>query len=86
MVVSLVAKPSFRLLKAVSIVMVLLLLLQIVLGFATLGSGSSLLAVLHFANAMAIYGAAISGTFMAMRWDRMKGASTGSRAAMETGS
>jgi heme A synthase len=74
MIASLMAKPSFRPMKAVSVVMVLLILVQIILGFVTLGSGSSVIGLLHFANAMAIYGAAISGTFTAMRWNHMAGA------------
>jgi heme A synthase len=76
MVVSLFAKPSFRPMKAVSIVMVALILVQIILGFAALGSGSAAVGWVHFANAMAIYGAAISGTFTAMRWDHMARAIT----------
>jgi hypothetical protein len=74
MIVSLVAKPSFRPMKAVSVATVVLILVQIILGFVVLGSGSSAVGWLHFANAMAIYGAAISGTFTAMRWDHMKAA------------
>jgi len=70
-IVSFVAKPSFRPMKGVAVAMVALILLQIVLGFVALGSGSPALGWLHFVNAMAIYGAAISGTFTAMRWDRM---------------
>jgi heme A synthase len=71
MIASLVAKPSFRPMKAVSVAMVVLLLVQIILGFVALGSGGSAIGWLHFANAMAIYGAAISGTFTAMRWNHM---------------
>jgi heme A synthase len=74
MIASLMAKPSFRPMKAVSVVMVVLLLVQIILGFVALGSGSSAIGWLHFADAMAIYGAAISGTFTAMRWNHMAGA------------
>jgi hypothetical protein len=76
MVVSLFAKPSFKPMKAVSIVMVALILVQIVLGFAALGSSSAAVGWLHFANAMAIYGAAISGTFTAMRWNHLAKAMT----------
>jgi hypothetical protein len=74
MVVSLVAKPSFRPMKAVSVAMVVLILFQIILGFVALGSGGAAVGWLHFANAMAIYGAAISGTFTAMRWNHMAAA------------
>jgi heme A synthase len=76
MVVSLFAKPSFKPMKAVSIVMVALILVQIILGFVALGSGGAAIGWLHFANAMAIYGAAISGTFTAMRWNHMARAMT----------
>ena len=51
--------------KPVSIVIVVLILLQIVLGESTLHSGNQAVAFLHFVNAMAI-----SGTFMAMRWEQ----------------
>jgi hypothetical protein len=74
MIVSLMAKPSFRPMKAVSVAMVVLILVQIILGFVALGSGGAAIGWLHFANAMAIYGAAISGTFTAMRWNHMAGA------------
>ena len=74
MIASLIAKPSFRPMKAVSVAMVVLLLVQIILGFVALGSGSPVIGWLHFANAMAIYGAAVSGTFTAMRWNHMAGA------------
>jgi hypothetical protein len=78
MVVALITKPSFRPIKTISIIMVVLILVQIFLGFATLGSGSQLIAWVHFVNAMAIYGVAISGTFMAIRWNMMiKGGSHG---------
>jgi hypothetical protein len=51
--------------------MVVLILVQIILGFVALGSGGAAIGWLHFANAMAIYGAAISGTFTAMRWNHL---------------
>ncbi len=74
MIASLIAKPSFRPMKAVSIALVVLILVQIILGFVALGSGSPAIGWVHFVNAMAIYGAAISGTFTAMRWNHMAGA------------
>lgn len=64
----LVPKPPFRPMQGLTVVIVLLILLQIILGFATLNSGSQAIAFLHFANALAIFGAMISGTFIAMRW------------------
>ena len=74
MIASFVAKPSFRPMKGVAVAMVVLIMVQIVLGFVTLGSGNSVFGWLHFVNAMAIYGAAISGTFTAMRWNHMAAA------------
>jgi hypothetical protein len=71
MVAWLVSKPSFRPMKVISVVIVILLLLQIVLGFATLNTGSQAIAFVHFATALAIFGATLSGTFMAMRWSQL---------------
>lgn len=71
MVLAFVAKPSFKPPLALAAALVALVLIQIFLGFATLGTGSSLLALIHFVNAMAIYGVSIAGTFVSMRWDRM---------------
>jgi heme A synthase len=68
MAVWVTAKPAFKPLQRVSILIVLLLLVQIVLGFATLGSGNQAIALLHFLVALAIFGATISGASMAMRW------------------
>ena len=67
----LASKPSFRPMKVVTAVIVVLILLQIVLGEATLNNGSQAIAFLHFVNAMAIFGAMISGAFMAMRWEQV---------------
>jgi heme A synthase len=67
MMVVVVSKPRLQSLLIVSIALVLLILLQIVLGFDTLSSGSQLVAWIHFVNAMAIYGVAMSGTFVASR-------------------
>jgi heme A synthase len=75
----LASKPAFRPMQVLTVVVVLLILLQIVLGFATLGSGSLVLAFVHFVNALLIFGAMISGTFMALRWDRMTGAAADKR-------
>ena len=64
-------KPVFGPIRMLSVGLVVLILVQIVLGFITLGTGNSVVALLHFLNAMAIYGMTVAGTFMAMRWDRM---------------
>jgi heme A synthase len=71
MVVWLRSKPVIRPLRAISVVIVLLLLLQIALGFSTLSSGSQVVAFFHFLVALGIFGATLAGTFMAMRFDRM---------------
>src|SRR5580658_10313833 len=69
MVVWFVSKPPFRPLQRLTAAIVLLILLQIILGFATLNSGSQAIAFLHFVNALAIFGATLAGTFIAMRSD-----------------
>jgi heme A synthase len=74
---SLVTKPSFRPLQAALMAMAILILLQGTLGFVLtgylpiLGSGSEALSWLHFVNAMVIFGMAISGAFMGVRWDQI---------------
>ncbi|HZW54906.1 MAG TPA: hypothetical protein VFF30_01305 [Nitrososphaerales archaeon] len=71
MIVVLVSKPALRPLRGMSIGLVALIVIQIILGFETLQTGSSILAWIHFVVAMGIYGITIAGTFMAMRWDQM---------------
>ena len=66
MAACLLANPVHKALRRVSALIVLLLLLQMVLGFATLGSGSEAVAFFHFLVALAIFGATISGTTMAV--------------------
>jgi heme A synthase len=65
------AKPAFRPLRGMSAALVVLLVVQIALGFYTLDTGSAFVAWLHFVNSLAIYGIAVSAAFMAMRWERM---------------
>jgi heme A synthase len=71
MVVTFVSKPSFRPIQVMSTLLVVLILAQIILGFATLGTGSAAIAWIHFVNSLAIYGIAVSGAFMAMRWNHI---------------
>ena len=71
MVFALVSKPAFRPLQGLSVALVVLIVIQAILGFATLSNGSQVIAWIHLVNAIAIYGMALSGTFMAMRWDRI---------------
>ena len=70
MIISLVSKPPFRPIQRMSVGLVALILLQIILGFATLSGGNQAIAWIHFVNAMAIYGLAVSGTIIALRWDQ----------------
>ena len=71
MITALVSKPSFKPEKAVSIVMVVLLVVQIILGFDALDTNNPAISWLHFVNAMLIYGAAILGVFLSMRGGTM---------------
>ncbi|MFI5421395.1 MAG: hypothetical protein ACHQ1H_10555 [Nitrososphaerales archaeon] len=77
MVLAITSKPVFKPIRMMSIILVVLLLVQILLGFATLGSGSQVLAWIHFVTAMAIYGLVVSGAVIAIRWDQMARAGTG---------
>jgi heme A synthase len=62
-------KPPFRPLLGLSVGLVLLVVVQIILGFTTLGTGNQVIAWIHLLVAMGIYGMAIAGTFMSMRLD-----------------
>jgi heme A synthase len=76
-IIALVSKPAFRPIQMMSIVLVVLIVVQIILGFATLSSGNQAIAWIHFVNAMAIYGLAVSGSVIALRWDQMARARPG---------
>jgi heme A synthase len=62
-------KPPFRPRQGLSLGLVLLIVVQIILGFTTLNTGNQIIAWVHLLVAMAIYGMAIAGTFMSMRLD-----------------
>jgi heme A synthase len=62
-------KPPFRPLQGLSVGLVLLIIVQIVLGFSTLSTGNQVVAWIHLLVAMGIYGMVIAGTFMSMRLD-----------------
>src|SRR5713226_5726197 len=62
-------KPPFRPLQGLSVGLVLLIVVQIVLGFTTLSTGNQVIAWVHLLVAMAIYGMVIAGTLMSMRLD-----------------
>ncbi len=70
MTLAITSKPVFKPIRTMSIVLVMLLLIQILLGFATLW-GSGFLAWIHFLTAMAIYGLVVSSSVIAVRWDQM---------------
>ena len=72
MVASIASKPRPRSLLATSFALVLLVILQALLGFDTLDTGNQAIAWVHFIIAMAIYGTAISGTFIAIRASQIK--------------
>jgi heme A synthase len=62
-------KPPFRPLQGLSVGLVLLIVVQIILGFTTLSTGNQIVAWVHLLVAMGIYGMVIAGTFMSMRLD-----------------
>jgi len=64
------AKPRPRQLMGLAGAQAGLIVVQALLGFITLGSGSQVVAWFHFLVAMGIFGMALSGTFMAMRVER----------------
>src|SRR5579872_761463 len=66
MVFTFISKPVFKPARNLSIGLVVLLIIQIILGFATLSSGSSIIAWINLLNALAIYGMSIAGTFLAI--------------------
>ena len=66
-IAAVVSIPTSRAVKALSGVLVLLLVLQVPLGFAMLESDSALLSLVHVANAIAIVGAAFAGFLAARR-------------------
>lgn|SRR5487761_977439 len=71
MIIVLRTKPVFMPLRGISIGMVAIIILQIILGFETLRSGSQILAWVHFAVAMGIYGMAVAGSIMAFSWNNV---------------
>jgi heme A synthase len=64
-------RPRYRPAISISAVLVILVLIQGLLGFDYLNTSDSAVIFVHFTNALIIYGAAISGVFMAMRWSKM---------------
>ena|SRR2546428_11337735 len=61
------SETALRPLQGLSVGLVLLIVVQIILGFTTLSTGNQVIAWVHLLVAMGIYGMAIAGTFMSMR-------------------
>ena len=76
-------KPPFRPLQRLSIGLVLLIVVQIILGFTTLSTGNQVVAWVHLLVAMGIYGMIIAGTFMSMRLDHRSREQSPSSASLQ---
>jgi len=85
LVMTMVSKPAFRPIQIISTIIVVLLVVQIILGFITLGSGNEVIAWVHLLNAIAVYGLAISASFTALRWDQVARTQLGNAPAKYTG-
>ena len=70
MLAAIVSKPSLRSLKLGSGLLVILVFLQVPLGFALLDNSSPLLSGVHVANAIAILLTVFASYFIARRWER----------------
>ncbi|MGP8124614.1 MAG: hypothetical protein ACLQEQ_01950 [Nitrososphaerales archaeon] len=71
LVATALTKPRHRPAISISALLVVLIFVQGLLGFEFLDTSDSGVIFAHFANSIIIYGLAISGVFMAMRWSRM---------------
>ncbi len=69
MVVAFVAKPKYNTLRYSSVTLFALVVLQGLLGFVA--ETSDQIVVVHFTNALLLYGVAIAMVFYAFRWGRM---------------
>jgi heme A synthase len=67
LIIAQTSKPPFRPLQGLSIGLVLAIVVQIILGFATLNTGNQVIAWVHLLVAVGIYGMVVAGTFMSMR-------------------
>jgi hypothetical protein len=65
------SKPSYQPVKVHGALILSLVSIQGLLGFVVLNTGSPALTLIHFTNALLIYGAAVSGIFFARRWAAM---------------
>jgi len=77
LVAAALTKPRHKPALSISALLVVLILIQGLLGFSFLNNNDQIISnsngtiFVHFANALIIYGLAISGVFMAMRWNKM---------------
>lgn len=71
MAAAMVSKPSFRPVKIQGVLLLAMVVLQGLLGFIILGGANNLLILVHFTNALLIYGLAVSGVSFARRWGAM---------------
>lgn len=69
LIVSLIIKPHYRALELSSILLFVLMVIQGVLGFMSLDNSN--VVIMHYINAVVIFGVAIAVAFFAMRWSRM---------------
>jgi heme A synthase len=77
MVVTLLSKPRYRPSMLFSIILVVLILIQGVLGFIAFHSDA--VVVVHFTNAMIIYAIAVVGVFYSRQWSKMSQSSVQSQ-------
>ncbi len=82
LIISFMVKPGFKPAKMMSVGLVILLVIQIALGFWSLDTNNALVAFFHFLNALLIFGLAVSGTVIIAMWNRT-GAQTLSGAKKE---
>jgi heme A synthase len=71
LVAAALTKPRHRSAISISALLVVLIFIQGLLGFDFLDNSDPTVIFVHFANALIIYGLAISGVFMAMRWNKV---------------
>jgi len=68
--VAFAVKPKYNALRYASLTLLILVALQGTLGFAARTNDE--LVVVHFVNALILYGVSIAITFYAFRWDRTR--------------
>ncbi|MDA4124764.1 MAG: hypothetical protein OK438_04845 [Thaumarchaeota archaeon] len=77
LVAAALTKPRYRPAISMSVLLVILIFVQGLLGFSFLDANNAIvsnsggLIFVHFANALVIYGLAISMAFIALRWNKI---------------